>query len=213
MRLLRRRAKSHDSSSSSLESSFLVRQTLGKALKRVNEKIPKSPGKKELLTKIVATLFPQSKKEIFSSARKKESPFNGRPPISTAKRDIILSILERPDISYCMPGQCDTVYCGKIDGDKIFKSKHLLWTYREIKELFDKEHDFDVSYYYLQKIIKDEKHILPAKDAKDDDCRCEKCENLELLLVSIKASLLQAGKENLASRITVDPIDYETNRL
>ena len=77
----------------------------------------------------------------------------------------------------------------------------------DIKELFEKEHDFDVS-YYLQKIIKDEKHILPAKDAKEDDCRYEKCENLELLLVSIKASLLQAGKENLASRITVDHIDF-----
>ena len=58
----RKRAKSHDSSSSSLESSFLSRESLGKALKHVTEKIPKSPGKKkELLTIIVATLSPKKK--------------------------------------------------------------------------------------------------------------------------------------------------------
>ena len=56
----RKRLKSRDqTASTSADSSFLSRQSLGKAIKRITEKIPKSPGKKkEVLTKIIATLSP-----------------------------------------------------------------------------------------------------------------------------------------------------------
>ena len=47
--------------------------------------------------------------------------FDGRPPISVERRDYFIIPWK---ISYCMPGHQDTVYCGKIDGDKIFKPKH-----------------------------------------------------------------------------------------
>lgn len=53
------------------------------------------------------------------------------------KRDIILAFLERRDISYSIQGRKDTVYCGKIDGEKIFKGTSCERT-RKLKHSFVK---------------------------------------------------------------------------
>ena len=45
----------------------------------------------------------------------------------------------------------------------------------------------------MQQIIKNEKHLFKIGESKDDDCRCEKCENVELLLSVIKQSLKKNG--------------------
>ena len=56
-------------------------------------------------------------------------------------------------------------------------------------ELFNTENPLEkVSYYVVQQIIKNEKHLFKIGESKDDDCRCEKCENVELLLSGIKQS-------------------------
>ena len=57
-------------------------------------------------------------------------------------------------------------------------------------ELFNIEKPLEkVSYYGVQQIISNEKHLFKIGESKDDDCRCEKCENVELLLSGIKQSL------------------------
>ena len=58
-------------------------------------------------------------------------------------------------------------------------------------ELLNKENPLEkVSYYAIQQIIKNEKHLFKIGESKDDDCIYEKCENVELLLLSgIKLSL------------------------
>ena len=110
-----------------------------------------------------------------------------------------MSFLERPDISYCKPGRRDTIYCGKNEnGEKVCKPKHyLLWSLKEVVDMFNNEHDFNITYYNLQKLLKLEKHLLLSSQTSEDDCRCEKCENSELLMTSIKGTLIKSNYHEL----------------
>ena len=112
----------------------------------------------------------------------------GCPTMATEKKERLVSFLERPDISYCKPGQGDTVYCGREEsGEKIYKSKHyLLWPIREGVVMFNEENSDAINYKQIQQVISTEKHILKVGEKNKDDCRCEKCENTELLLAAIK---------------------------
>ena len=51
----------------------------------------------------------------------------------------IISLLQRPDLSYTCPGRRDQVYVGKTkDGDKDYRTKHyLLWKLSEMLPLIN----------------------------------------------------------------------------
>ena len=151
------------SSPLAISSSFSSKQALGKATARATRALEKSPQKKaQILLHLVSHLSPNIKAKVFSSARKKISLELGRPVISAEFKERVIHFLERPDISYCKPGKADNVYCGKNDrGDKIYKSKHyLLWTIQDMVELFNIENSLEKeSYYVVQQIIKNEKHL------------------------------------------------------
>ena len=125
----------------------------------------------------------------------------GRPTIPEETRKALVSFLERPDISYCKPGRGDTVYCGKNQaGEKIYKSKHyLLWTLKELVEIFNIDNSIQASYYFMQKTVESEKHIFKIGDTAEDDCRCDKCENVELLLISVKNTLKDSHPDLVTS--------------
>ena len=74
-------------------------------------------------------------------------------------------------------------------------------------ELFSVENPLDeVSYYEVQQIIKNEKHLFKIRESKDDDYRCEECENVELLLSEIKQSLKKKnGHKELALTLNINP--------
>ena len=84
----------------------------------------------------------------------------------------------------------------------------MLWTLKEIVSMFNSEHDDEISYYTVQKIISEGKHLLQSARTPEDDCRCEKCENVELLLKAIKTSLNKAGKNNLSSELSIDSMEF-----
>ena len=65
-----------------------------------------------------------------------------------------------------------------------------------------------MSYYAVQQIIKNEKHLFKIWESKDDDCRCEKCENVELLLSGIKQSLKKNCHNELALTLKSDPEEF-----
>ena len=77
-------------------------------------------------------------------------------------------------------------------------------------ELFNIENLLEkVSYYVVQQIIKNEKHLLKIGESKDDDCRCEKCENVEFLLSGIKQSLKKKnGHNELVLPLKIDPEEF-----
>ena len=112
----------------------------------------------------------------------------GRSSILKTTKEAVMSFLEVPDIINCKSGRKDTVYCRKdSNGEKIFKPRHYdLWTYKEIVGLYNSENELQITYYTIQKIVSEEKHFLSASSTPEDGSRCEKCENLELLLHSVK---------------------------
>ena len=168
---------------------FKNNQSFGKATARAARNLPQSPRKKAaVISHLVSNLSPSSKTNVFESARKKLTSYMGRPTIPEETRKALVSFLERPDLPYCKPGRGDTVYCGKNQaGEKIYKSKHyLLWTLKELVEIFNIDNSIQASYYFMQKTVESEKHIFKIGDTAEDDCRCDKCENVELLLISVK---------------------------
>ena len=108
---------------------FKSRQSLGKSVKKVSKALPNSPRKKAtVISKIVRDLDTESKKQIFTESRRQYSDTNvGRPEkFDDKKREEIIAFLERLDISYTWPGRKEQVYCGKKDGEKLYKEKHYL---------------------------------------------------------------------------------------
>ena len=87
----------------------------------------------------------------------------------------------------------------------------MLWTLKEIVSIFNSEHDDQITYYTVQKIISEEKHLLQSARTPEDDCRCEKCENAELLLKAIKTSLNKAGNDNLSSELSIGSMESVTS--
>ena len=112
------------SSTSSSESSYSSRQSLGKAVACTIRTLPKTPGKKkQVLSKIVSTLSPCSKAAVFTSAQRKfdHNSILGQPKISSGLRETVILFLEKPDISYCKPGRKDMAY---IDKDENGESQY-----------------------------------------------------------------------------------------
>ena len=138
--------------SSSPSNSFITKLAFVKATAR----------SKKNLSALVSSYSPSSKYHVFNTSRRKLQVTTGWLCILNNIKDSMISFLERPDISYCKSGKQNTVYCGKIDKiEKIYQSKHFLFlTVKELLPLFNKEHDFIVTYYSLQEVIEQEKHIF-----------------------------------------------------
>ena len=82
-------------------------------------------------------------------------------------------------------------------------------TIQGMVELFNIENPLEkVSYYVVHQLIKNEKHLFKIGKSKDDDCRCEKYENVELLLSGIKQSLKKNGHNKLALTLKIDPEEF-----
>ena len=52
------------------------------------------------------------------------------------------------------------------------------------------------------------KNTLTAGETTEDDCRCEKCENVELLLLAVKTTLAKVQKHDLSSKLSGDGIEF-----
>ena len=124
----------------------------------------------------------------------------GRPAVSEKFKQKIIHFLEGPDILYCKPGRSDTVYWRKMIRVIKFTSQniYLLWTIKDTVELYNLENALrKVSYYMVQQLVKNEKHLFKSGESNDHYCRCKKCENVELLLIGVKYSLKRNGHDHL----------------
>ena len=139
----------------------------------------------------------------------------GQPNIPKATIDRIIAFLERPDISYCKPDRKETVYCGKyLNGESVDKPKHyLLWTLREILNHFNSDERFTFTYYTLQKIVSEQKHIIHIGKIGEVDCRFEKCENNELLLTALKKKLASNQIQHFTEMVKIDPPSFKESLI
>ena len=59
-----------------------------------------------------------------------------------------------------------------------------------------------------QKIVSEQKHIFYVGDTAEDDCRCERCENNELLLTALKNVQASHQMFHFTEMNKVDPIAF-----
>ena len=73
--------------------------------------------------------------------------------------------------------------------------------------LYNEESEEKTSYYKVRDVVNTEKQFILQGDTPDDDCRCETCENSQLLLHAIKSYLKQIQKGLLAEELPDNPMD------
>ena len=79
---------------------------------------------------------------------------------------------------------------------------YLLGRFKGMVQIFNAEHDNDISYHTVQNVGSNNRPLLVVNKTPDNDC---------ILLRAIKANLSKANKHNLASKITGDAIDFVIN--
>jgi len=183
---------------------------LGRSVSKAKKALPKSsPLKVKVISALVGSLTPKSKNSVYRRGRKKLNLEKPGPKRNPDVYKAILDFLYQPDITYCTPNRDDAVYCGKDEnGNSQYKSRrYLLYSILEIVALFNEENEEKVTYHKVREVINNEKEIIFQGDTPDDDCRCETCENAQLLLDAVKSKLRHSEKGNLAAELPDDPLD------
>ena len=75
--------------------------------------------------------------------------------------------------------------------------------------LYNNDNDEKTTYYKVRDVANSERQIVSQGNTPDDDCRCETCENSQLLLdaVIVKFHLKRIGEGLLAQILTDDPME------
>lgn len=186
--------------------------SFAKSVHRVEKNMPRRKSSKvNVVSKILRTMTPESRTKVLTKSKLLYKSTKRK--IAADKQDHqVLAFLEEADISYVCPGRKDTVYIGKNDtGESMYKPKHYLrWTLDEIVSMFntEKEDDAKVSYYRVNKVASVNKHIKLSSEKPDEDCRCEMCENVDLLLDVISKTLRRENEKSLAKKVPVDAIEF-----
>ena len=112
-------------------SAFLTKQSRARSLKRAEEGLPISPGKK---MEVIGSLAKKYKMRIALSKKQ------GRKYEDLSEEEVtwLKDFLERPEMTYINPGKKDNIYVGKVDGKSVYVQKqHLLWTLRDTLDIIN----------------------------------------------------------------------------
>ena len=108
----------------------MTKQTLGKALKKVNKSLPQSPRKKVAVVKALAKSF-----QLVTEKKKTGLE------IPQETKELVKAFYRREDISRFMPGKQDVVTLLDDDGNKYKEQKRILtMTIAESFNLFSDDH-------------------------------------------------------------------------
>ena len=129
----------------------------------------------------------------------------GRPKsILDADKSWLIDFLDRPDITYTMPGKRDQVYMGKVNGKKVYETKkYLLWTLNELlniangceatgiqpEDSFVSQFGKKLSFRQLYELIKTNKQYIYNKNIPHATYLCEICENAVYLMQGLNKCL------------------------
>ena len=90
-------------------------------------------------------------------------------------------------------------------GERVYAEKYYLhWNLREILTMFNSDQNENASYHTLHQVVAETKNIARSNNMKDDDCRCSKCENVEMMLNAIKNALIKNKQNDHASTLKID---------
>ena len=161
--LARKRAPPVDAQTVLTEEHTPTKASLAKSMKKVQKSLPRRKSTKvEVVSKLVGSMTPKSKREVFKKSAVPNYDGAARNLRAEESNKKILDFLEQSDIAYVCPGRKDTVYLGKdVTGERIYKAKHYLrWTFDEIVAMYNEDNPEDkVSYYRIQKLVKENKYL------------------------------------------------------
>ncbi|CAF3406874.1 unnamed protein product, partial [Rotaria socialis] len=157
-------------------SSFSTKQTKAKALKKVINALPASKDKQVELIKQVAKDL-----NILKLEKKHERNYQS---LSTTVKNEVYEFYCRDDISYQAPGKRDTITIKENGNKKTMQKKYLLYTLRELYELFMTENpNITISLSSFQNLRP--AYILYKSSIPHNVCVCIYHENIALLLKSL----------------------------
>ena len=113
--------------SNSTEEGFSQRSSYMRSFKKVERSLPKSPRRRNA---VVSSLAKKFQLRILPQQNNR-----GRPKqiLDADEKSWLIDFLDRPDITYTMPGKREQVYMGKVNGKKVYETKkYLLWTLHEL---------------------------------------------------------------------------------
>ena len=113
--------------SNSTEEGFSQRSSYMRSLKKAERSLPKNPRRRNA---VVSSLAKKFQLRILPQQNNR-----GRPKqiLDADEKSWLIDFLDRPDITYTMPGKKEQVYMGKVNGKKVYETKkYLLWTLNEL---------------------------------------------------------------------------------
>ena len=172
-----------------INESFKSPQSLGKAVRKVNKSLPKSPSKvPHVIAKVVQQMSPRKRKSILEICdhlvKRRKLDNETRKRRSDAISDVNVKLIEEfymsDDISRMCPGRKDYITV-KIDGGKEHRQKRLLlYNISEVYELFKRESIFQVGLSKFASLRP--LNVQPITLYDHEVCVCKYHENITLLL-------------------------------
>ena len=96
-----------------------------------------------------------------------------------------------------------------VSGERVYAEKYyLLWNFREIVTMFNSDQNENPLYHTLRQAVAETKNSFTSNNMKDDDCRCSKCENVELMLNAIKNALIKNKQNHHASTLKINAVSF-----
>ncbi|CAF2081486.1 unnamed protein product [Rotaria magnacalcarata] len=172
-----RAKKKNDSDCSTAQaSSFSTKQTKSKALKKIMNVLPVNKKRQlELITKVAEDL------KILKIQKKQERDYQALP---TPVKNKVYEFYYRDDISYQAPGKRDSITIKENGLRKKMQKKYLLFTLRELYELFIRENpNTIISLSSFQDLRPD--FILYKSSIPHNMCIYNYHENIALLIKSL----------------------------
>lgn len=196
MRKMREKKKEIPVASSSTETVFSSRQSLGKALKKSKNALPQSPRKKVEIIKKIAS-------ELGLSLPSAKLPSNC---VSSATKQKAIDFYYNDDISRILPGKKDVKSVkDALTNKKVKLQKRLLmYNLREVYELFKTDNPNEtIGLSTFCQLRPEEVQTVGSKD--QEVCCCPYCENVAFLLKKCKWNTINIQSEReLISLIVCD---------
>lgn len=179
---------------------YSSKQSLGKAVKKINNALPKSPNKKlHVLTNVISKMSPLKRKQIIeSSFQKKRQQEQILKVDSNSSRRLrsdklseetemkVKQFFVRDDISRMCPGKKDVISVKTPTGREIHQKRYLVMSIGESHKLFLSENpDLNIGMTKFHELRP--KYVLPFGKKDQEVCMCIYHENISMILSGIGA--------------------------
>ncbi|CAF2654996.1 unnamed protein product [Rotaria sp. Silwood2] len=186
------RAKKNLEGTNNKQSSYKCPQTLGKAVKRVVESLPKDTNKRVTVIRHIAQELDIIPKTISHHKRVQRS-------LPIELKQLVINFYNRDDISYQLPGKRDFITIKDDNGQSTTVQKRiLLFSSREAHSLFLTEYD-NTNVHLSLTSFNDLRplNILLQSHMSHRSCLCAYHENINLLIKPLSRYISCSGLNSL----------------